>query len=42
MFKSDTDTEVLAHLIEAACDGATLEEAVMAALDLVEARTASP
>ena len=35
VFKSDTDTEVLAHLIEEALDG-SLEEAVMAALNLVE------
>jgi len=34
-FTSDTDTEVLAHLIEAAT-GDSLEERVLAALDLVE------
>jgi glutamine---fructose-6-phosphate transaminase (isomerizing) len=37
-FKSDTDTEVLAHLIEAAMDGdgESLEDAVIDALNLVE------
>jgi glucosamine--fructose-6-phosphate aminotransferase (isomerizing) len=35
-FVSETDTEVLAHLIEAAMDGGTLEEAVSDALHLVE------
>ena len=35
-FKSETDTEVLAHLIEAAMDGDPLEDAVMDALHLVE------
>jgi glucosamine--fructose-6-phosphate aminotransferase (isomerizing) len=35
-FKSDTDTEVLAHLIEAAMDGEPLEDAVIDALHLVE------
>ena len=36
VFKSETDTEVLAHLIEAAMDGDALEEAVIDALQLVE------
>jgi glucosamine--fructose-6-phosphate aminotransferase (isomerizing) len=35
-FKSETDTEVLAHLIEAALDDDPLEDAVMDALHLVE------
>jgi glucosamine--fructose-6-phosphate aminotransferase (isomerizing) len=35
-FKSETDTEVLAHLIEAAMDGDALEDAVIDALHLVE------
>ena len=35
-FKSETDTEVLAHLIEAAMDGEALEDAVIDALHLVE------
>jgi glucosamine--fructose-6-phosphate aminotransferase (isomerizing) len=35
-FRSETDTEVLAHLIEAAMDGEPLEDAVMDALQLVE------
>jgi glucosamine--fructose-6-phosphate aminotransferase (isomerizing) len=35
-FKSETDTEVLAHLIEAAMDGEPLEDAVIDALQLVE------
>ncbi|HTR79590.1 MAG TPA: glutamine--fructose-6-phosphate transaminase (isomerizing) [Gemmatimonadaceae bacterium] len=35
-FVSDTDTEVLAHLIEAALNGDPLEDAVMDALHLVE------
>jgi glucosamine--fructose-6-phosphate aminotransferase (isomerizing) len=35
-FKSETDTEVLAHLIEAAMDGDPLEDAVIDALNLVE------
>ena len=35
-FESETDTEVLAHLIEAAMDGDALEDAVMDALHLVE------
>src|SRR5512143_886137 len=35
-FKSETDTEVLAHLIEAAMDGAPLEDAVIDALNLVQ------
>ena len=35
-FKSETDTEVLAHLIEAAMDGEALEDAVIDALQLVE------
>jgi glutamine---fructose-6-phosphate transaminase (isomerizing) len=35
-FKSETDTEVLAHLIEAAMDDDPLEDAVMDALHLVE------
>src|SRR5579884_1845023 len=35
-FKSETDTEVLAHLIEAAMDGDPLEDAVIDALHLVE------
>ncbi len=35
-FVSDTDTEVLAHLIEAALDGTPLEDAVIDALNLVE------
>ena len=36
VFTSETDTEVLAHLIEAAMDGEALEDAVMDALHLVE------
>ena len=38
IFKSETDTEVLAHLIEASLgdDGATLEEAVIECLHMVE------
>src|SRR5881628_3812853 len=36
IFKSETDTEVLAHLIEAAMDGDPLEDAVIDALNLVE------
>ena len=35
-FQSETDTEVLAHLIEAAMDGDPLEDAVIDALHLVE------
>ncbi|HEY7236662.1 MAG TPA: glutamine--fructose-6-phosphate transaminase (isomerizing) [Gemmatimonadaceae bacterium] len=35
-FESETDTEVLAHLIEAAMDGDALEDAVIDALHLVE------
>ena len=35
-FVSETDTEVLAHLIEAAMDGGPLEDAVIDALHLVE------
>ena len=35
-FKSETDTEVLAHLIEAAMDGDPLEDAVIDALNLVQ------
>jgi glucosamine--fructose-6-phosphate aminotransferase (isomerizing) len=35
-FQSETDTEVLAHLIEAAMDGDALEDAVIDALHLVE------
>src|SRR3954468_12435051 len=35
-FESETDTEVLAHLIEAAMDGDPLEDAVIDALNLVE------
>ena len=35
-FTSETDTEVLAHLIEAAMDGEPLEDAVIDALQLVE------
>src|SRR5512146_2214848 len=35
-FKSETDTEVLAHLIEAAMDGDPLEDGVIDALNLVQ------